>query len=132
MQQIYRRTPMPRCDFNKVAKNGFSPVNLYIFSEYLFLRTPPEGCLCSLLAKGMNAAETQNYMLSYFGNTEIVSKVSLFHLGCSSTKIWWRPGNHSRGIKASIWAGEIKFSEAYSEPSQTSKMELFAKIVNGF
>ena len=40
MQQIYRRTPMPKCDFNKVASNfteialrhGCSPVNLlYIF-----------------------------------------------------------------------------------------------------
>ena len=36
MQQIYRRIPMPRCDFNKVASNfievalrrGCSPVNL--------------------------------------------------------------------------------------------------------
>ena len=36
MQQIYRRTPMPKCDFNKVAlnvieiafRNGCSPVNL--------------------------------------------------------------------------------------------------------
>ena len=40
MQQIYRETPMPQCDFNKVASNfteialrhGCSPVNLlYIF-----------------------------------------------------------------------------------------------------
>ena len=39
MQPIYRRTPMPKCDFNKVAKqmeitlrNGCSPVILlYIF-----------------------------------------------------------------------------------------------------
>ena len=32
MQQIYRRTPMPKCDFNKVAlhtlRHGCSPVNL--------------------------------------------------------------------------------------------------------
>ena len=55
MQQIYRRTPMPKCDFNKVASNfieitlchGCSAVNLlHIFrtpltkniSEWLFLR----------------------------------------------------------------------------------------------
>ena len=35
MQQMYRRTPMPKCDFNKVAQNPrheCSPVNLlYIF-----------------------------------------------------------------------------------------------------
>ena len=43
MQQIYRRTPMPKCDFNKVACNfieiklrhGCSPVNL----RHIF-RTP--------------------------------------------------------------------------------------------
>ena len=30
MQQIYKRTPMPKCDFNKVALQGV-------------LRTPPDG-----------------------------------------------------------------------------------------
>ena len=50
MLQIYKRTPMPKCDFNKVAieitfRHGCSPVNLlcYIFSERLFLRTPLDG-----------------------------------------------------------------------------------------
>ena len=28
MQQIYRRTPIPKWDFNKVALHGLSPVNL--------------------------------------------------------------------------------------------------------
>ena len=28
MQQSYRRKSMPKCDFNKVAKHGYSPVNL--------------------------------------------------------------------------------------------------------
>ena len=28
MHQIYKRTPMPKCDFNKVALHGCSPVNL--------------------------------------------------------------------------------------------------------
>ena len=35
MQQIYRRTPMPKCDFSKVAEitrwHGCSPVNLQYF-----------------------------------------------------------------------------------------------------
>ena len=43
MQQIYRRTPMPKCNFNKVVSNfieiallhGYSPVNL----QHMF-RTP--------------------------------------------------------------------------------------------
>ena len=39
MQQIYRRTPMPKCDFNKVAKQS-----KVIISEHLFLKTPLGGC----------------------------------------------------------------------------------------
>ena len=35
IQQIYRRTPMPKCDYNKVAKQHL---------EHLFLRTLLEGC----------------------------------------------------------------------------------------
>ena len=47
-QQIYRRTPMPRCDFNKVAKQSHFGmcVLLYIswlLSEHLFLRTLLDG-----------------------------------------------------------------------------------------
>ena len=33
--QIYRRTPMPKFDFNKVARQ---------LSEHLFVGTPSEGC----------------------------------------------------------------------------------------
>ena len=36
MQQIYRRAPMPKCDFNKVAK----------LSEHLFITTTMKGCFC--------------------------------------------------------------------------------------
>ena len=48
----YRRTPMPKSDFNKVAKELywnhtsawlFSCKICYIFSEYLFIRPPMEG-----------------------------------------------------------------------------------------
>ena len=39
MQQIYRRTSMPKCDFNKVAK------------QHLFSRTPLKGCFCMVLLK---------------------------------------------------------------------------------
>ena len=54
MQQIYRRTPMPKCDFNKVALQlywnrisacVFSCRQICcIFSEHLFLGTPQGGC----------------------------------------------------------------------------------------
>ena len=40
MQQIYWRTPMAKCDFNKVAKYGCPPVNLlYIFRTPLSKNT---------------------------------------------------------------------------------------------
>ena len=46
MQQIYRRTPMSNCDFNKVTLFGMG-VLLYIcciFSEHLYRRAPLGGC----------------------------------------------------------------------------------------
>ena len=39
MQEIYRKTPMPKCDFNKVAMKLCC-----IFSEHLFLRISLESC----------------------------------------------------------------------------------------
>ena len=48
MQQIYRRTPMPKCNFNKVAQCTLVWVfscKFCIFSERFFLRRPLDGCL---------------------------------------------------------------------------------------
>ena len=68
MQQIYRSTPMPNRDFNKVAKATFlkshSGIGVFllvccIFSEHLFLRTPLKGCFCASifsLTRSVNAA----------------------------------------------------------------------------
>ena len=45
MQQIYKRTSMSKCNFNKIAlRYGWSPVNLLHISEHLFLRTRLDGC----------------------------------------------------------------------------------------
>ena len=44
MQQIYRRTPMPNCDFNKVAKQLYWNHT----STWVFLRIPLDGCFCLL------------------------------------------------------------------------------------
>ena len=47
MQQIYRRTPMSKCDFSKVALHFCMGVLLKIcciFSEHFFVRTPLCGC----------------------------------------------------------------------------------------
>ena len=54
MQEIYRRTPMPTCDFNKIAIKSHCGMGVIlkiccIFSECLFLGTPLSGCLCTLL-----------------------------------------------------------------------------------
>ena len=52
MQQMCMRTPMAKCDFNKVAllKSHFGMgVLLYIccmFLVHLFQRTPLDGCFC--------------------------------------------------------------------------------------
>ena len=52
-QQIYRRTPIPKCDFNNMQSNfieitlrhGCSPVNLHIFRiPFPNLRMPLDGC----------------------------------------------------------------------------------------
>ena len=54
MQQIYRRTSIPKCDFNKVTfRHGCSPVNfLYIFRT-LFRKIIYGGLLLYLYSSGM-------------------------------------------------------------------------------
>ena len=57
MHQIYRRTPMPKCDFNKVACNfieialrhGCSPVNLLHIFRTPFYKNSYEGLLLILV-----------------------------------------------------------------------------------
>ena len=49
IHQIYRRTPMPKCDFNKAAKqwvfeHGCLPVNLIYIFRTSFDKAPMEGC----------------------------------------------------------------------------------------
>ena len=66
MQQIYRRTPMSKCEFNKLHFGmGVLPYIKFvpcIFSQHIFLRTPLHGCfwyrlfniLSSCIWKGVN------------------------------------------------------------------------------
>ena len=59
MHQIYRRTPMPKCDFNKVAllsnfieialRHGCSPVNLLRIFRIPFLRNTSGRLLLKLI-----------------------------------------------------------------------------------
>ena len=52
IQQIYRRTPMPRCNFNKLYWNHTSAwvfsckFAAYFQNNNLFPRAPLEGCFC--------------------------------------------------------------------------------------
>ena len=48
IQQIYRRTPMPKSDFNKVAL-GCSSVNLLRTFRTSFLKNTSGGCFCLYL-----------------------------------------------------------------------------------
>ena len=45
MQQIYRKTPLPKCDFNKVAKQNLNVNLLYIFRTPFYKNT----CFCLLI-----------------------------------------------------------------------------------
>ena len=62
MQQIYSRTPMPKCDFNNLLWNfieitlrhGFSTVNLLHIFRIPFLRTPLDGYFWELFQNLMN------------------------------------------------------------------------------
>ena len=62
MQQIYWRTPMPKCDFNKVAYQlywnrssawVFSGKFAAYFAEHLFLGTDLDGCFWQYLSCSM-------------------------------------------------------------------------------
>ena len=65
MQQIYRRTLMPKCDFNKVwnqLRHGCSAINLLHI-----LRTPLNGCFCTKLTACMSTTwSVVLYLVSLF------------------------------------------------------------------
>ena len=90
MQQIYRRTHMPKCDFNKVTyqlRHGSSPVNLlHIF------RTPfPRNTLGRLLLvnqrqNGNGYSQNSVYSFWSFGDTDTVTDIETltFCLHCTN------------------------------------------------
>ena len=60
-----RRTPMPKCDFNKVALDVLLKI-CCIFSEHLFLRTHLKGCLFILKSKFSNCSSEKLFFLPFF------------------------------------------------------------------
>ena len=65
MQQIYRRTPMPKCDFNKVARHGSSPVNLLHIFRKPFPRNTP-GWLLLQYVSGRFFLSLERFDLTFF------------------------------------------------------------------
>ena len=76
MQQSYRRTPMPRCDFNKVAllcnfieialRHGCSPVNLLHIFRTPFLRNTSKGLLLDQPQRTLLYIKLQILRLQFF------------------------------------------------------------------
>ena len=83
MEQIYSRTPMAKCDFNKIC---------CIFSEYLFLRTPLDGCFCSFDFKcpeqnfQIRQKINQNYLSLFNSVSEVFLKFTRESATCLSLK----------------------------------------------
>ena len=58
IQQIYRRTPMSKSDFNKVVlQSRCSPVNLLQIFRTPFLRTPLDACFWKMNCRTSNSHE---------------------------------------------------------------------------
>ena len=68
IQQIYRRTPMTKCDFSTLGMD----VLLYIcciFSENLLLRTPLDGfCVYPIRTRGVSRTTTNIYHRNSYNN----------------------------------------------------------------
>ena len=71
--KLYSRTPVPKCDFNKVTLELYCNHTLaWVFScnfccvfwERLFIRAPLLGCLCTILFHG-----TLNILFLHFDRT---------------------------------------------------------------
>ena len=93
MHQIYRRTAMPRCDFNKVALQLYWNYTSawvfsckFVFSEHLFLRTALDGCFCYY--------QQTNHIT--FGNSLFKS------FSISVTSLWWQKIRLSSSYK-DVW-----------------------------
>ena len=82
MQQIYRRTPMPNWDFNKVAssfiritlRHGCSLKICCIFSVHLLLRTPLDSCFWNYKYKYEDIRLSQQKSILVTNNDSYIPK----------------------------------------------------------
>ena len=70
MQQIYRGTPMPKCDFEITLRHGCSPVNLLQIFRTLFIENT-SGRLLLIIRR---IAYENNYALALLVSVRIQSK----------------------------------------------------------
>ena len=107
MQQIYRGTPMPKCDFTKVAKQSKAILlkshfnvgvilQIYcILSEHLLLRAPLNGCFCRVFHKKLHLRCFTGFWIRLTINCKNFSeldwypdwKLETFHDGVNAIKI---------------------------------------------
>ena len=70
MQQIYWRTPMLKCDFNKIVRQlhwyECSPENLLPIFRTFFLRTPTEGCFWCMMELFCEDSSSRFLFVNYF------------------------------------------------------------------
>ena len=97
-QQIYRRTPMSKCDLNKVALQpkphfGMGVQICSIFSEHLFLRTPLEGCFCLFTKQIHFQSQNQNLrtnLLNMFKVTKKNTRLTSLYIALVSLLLTFR------------------------------------------
>ena len=64
IQQISRRTPMLKCDFEIVLRHGRSPVNFQHIFRTPFVKTPLDGCFWEVVVNNSARAKQYNYCRS--------------------------------------------------------------------
>ena len=98
MQQIYKRTPMPKCDFNKfVLQLYWNHTSTWVFScrfaayfQKTFLRTPMEGCFSNSSLPSVSRGSVK--MIEIKPSLKLVSavfyQIFIFHQMIALQKLW--------------------------------------------
>ena len=103
MKQIYRRTPMLKCDFNFTLRHGCSPVNLLHIFRTPFPKNTSEGLLWSYKHHIWSTTKKygNNRFIIGFGVTEHGIRLSK-NLNCSSFVIITYPKWYVFGLSFDI------------------------------
>ena len=108
MQQIYRRTPVPKSDFNNIAKQLYwNYTSAWVisgkFAKHPFLRTTLDGCLW----KGLFRHSLQTFSLSQ----TISGKKCMLVIALSYTiKYKWYLKNSNSSLISRSWFSSCSFT----------------------